>query len=87
MRIKTIGGHRYFVKKDKITLLLKHFKRFKNKLSSMSGKTLGGCKFCYRKKAIILVRWTNEKIDNKIMSPFLAVVRIYPIASAAGRAY
>jgi len=69
MRIKTIGGHRYFVKIDKITLLLKHFKRFKNKLSSMSGKTLGGCKFCYRKKAIILVRWTNEKIDNKIMSP------------------
>mgnify|MGYP003951869567 CR=1 FL=1 len=69
MRIKTIGGHRYFVKKDKITLLLNHFKRFKNKLFSMPGKTLGGCKFCYRKKTIILVRWTNQKIEKKIMPP------------------
>ena len=69
MRIKTIGGHRYFVKKAKIAQLLKHFKRFKNKLSSMPGKTLGGCKFCYRKKAIILVRWTNQEINNKIMPP------------------
>ena len=69
MRIKTIGGHRYFVKKDKITLLLNHFKRFNNNLSSMPGKTLGGCKFFYRKKTIILVRWTNQKIDKKIMSP------------------
>ena len=67
LRIKTIGGGKYYVKKSKVQELLNHFNIYKDDLFNMPGKTLGGCKIFYRKKKISIVRWSKENIENKEM--------------------
>ena len=67
LRIKTIGGGRYYVKKNKVQKLLDHFITYQDNLLNMPGKTLGGCKIFYRKKRISIVRWSKENIENKEM--------------------
>ena len=65
--IKTIGGGRYYVKKNKVEKLLNHLISYQDNPLIMPGRTLGGCKIFYRKKRISIVRWSKENIENKEM--------------------
>jgi len=67
LKIKTIGGGRYYVKKNKVEKLLDHLILYQDDLLNMPGRTLGGCKIFYRKKRISIVRWSRENIENKEM--------------------
>ena len=67
LKIKTIGGGRYYVKKHKVEKLLDHLIYYQDDLLQMPGRTLGGCKIFYRKKRISIVRWSKEIIENEEM--------------------
>jgi len=67
LKIKTIGGGRYYVKKSKVEKLLDHLILYQDDPFNMPGRTLGGCKIFYRKKRISIVRWSKENLENKEM--------------------
>ena len=67
MRIKTIGGGKYFVKNKNADLLLDHLAKYRKNLSRMPGRTLGGCKIVYRYKKVFILRWSQFDIEKKTM--------------------
>ena len=67
IRIKTIGGGKYFVKNKNADLLLNHLEKYKNNLSRMPGRTLGGCKIAYRYKKVFILRWSQFDVGKRKM--------------------
>tara|TARA_B100001093_G_scaffold464998_1_gene482366 strand:+ start:10 stop:909 length:900 start_codon:yes stop_codon:yes gene_type:complete len=67
LKLKTIGGGKYYVKKSKVEKLLDHLILYQDDPFNMPGRTLGGCKIFYRKRRVSIVRWSKENIENKEM--------------------
>ena len=70
LKIKSIGGGKYFLKKRKVEKLLSHLENYINNQHEMPGRTLGGCKIFYRQKNISLVRWSKELIAPSNITKF-----------------
>ncbi len=62
MKLKAVGGGKYFLKKSKVEKLLSHLIDFIDNQDEMPGRTLGGCKIFYRQNNVSLVRWSKELI-------------------------
>ncbi|MAC61899.1 MAG: tRNA lysidine(34) synthetase TilS [SAR116 cluster bacterium] len=70
LKIKSIGGEKYFLKKIKVEKLLVHLLDFTDNQNKMPGRTLGGCKIFYRQKNVSLVRWSKELIPPSKITEF-----------------